>query len=112
MVLLVLLLFCSCLGCLREGVWTKYTPADAARWKAQSADETAVPRLPTQPHRLDVRKRGVELANPERPKRTQLALESQQRLEHEPSDSRLERVSDNIRAGRFRPEICHRETSL
>ena len=50
MVLLVLLLFCSCLGCLREGVWTKYTPADAARWKAQSVDETAVLHLslPTQ----------------------------------------------------------------
>ena len=50
MVLLVLLLFCSCLGCLREGVWTKYTPADAARWKAQSVDETAALHLslPTQ----------------------------------------------------------------
>ena len=50
MVLLVLLLFCSCLGCLREGVWTKYTPADVARWKAQSADETAAlhPSPPTQ----------------------------------------------------------------
>lgn len=50
MVLLVLLLYCSCLGCLREGVWTKYTPADAARWKAQSVDETAALRLflPTQ----------------------------------------------------------------
>ena len=45
MVLLVLLLFCSCLGCLREGVWTKYTPADVARWKAQSADETAALHL-------------------------------------------------------------------
>ncbi|GAA4054195.1 hypothetical protein GCM10022409_46550 [Hymenobacter glaciei] len=51
MVLLVVLLFCSCLGCLREGVWTTYTPADVARWQAHAADETAVPRhpLPTQP---------------------------------------------------------------
>ena len=50
MVLLVLLLLCSCLGCLREGVWTKYTPADVARWKAQSVDETAALclSLPTQ----------------------------------------------------------------
>ena len=46
MVLLVFLLFCSCLGCLREGVWTKYTPADVARWKAQQMVETPGPRLP------------------------------------------------------------------
>ena len=46
MVLLVLLLFCSCLGCLREGVWTKYTPADVARWQAQAVNEMAVPCQP------------------------------------------------------------------
>ncbi len=46
MFLLVLLLFCSCLGCLREGVWTKYTPADVARWQAHAAVETAFPRQP------------------------------------------------------------------
>ena len=28
------LLFC-CLACFREGVWTKYTPQDVARWQAQ-----------------------------------------------------------------------------
>jgi hypothetical protein len=50
MVLLVLLLFCSCLGCLREGGWTKYPPANVARWQAHQVNETAVPRqpLPTQ----------------------------------------------------------------
>jgi hypothetical protein len=46
MVLLVLLLLCSCLGCLREGVWTKYTPADVARRHAQPVNETAVPSQP------------------------------------------------------------------
>jgi hypothetical protein len=24
---------------LREGVWTKYTPNDVARWKAEKVDE-------------------------------------------------------------------------
>ncbi|WP_035565288.1 hypothetical protein [Hymenobacter sp. IS2118] len=52
MVLLVVLLFCSCLGCLREGVWTTYTPADVARWHAHAADETAVPRHPLPPQPL------------------------------------------------------------
>ena len=52
MVLLVLLLLCSCLGCLREGVWTKYTPADVARWQAQATEEMAAPRLPPPPHTL------------------------------------------------------------
>ena len=52
MVLLVLLLFCSCLGCLREGVWTQYTPADVARWQAQSELETTVARLAFSPQRL------------------------------------------------------------
>lgn len=28
------LLFC-CLACFREGVWTKYTPQDVARWHTQ-----------------------------------------------------------------------------
>lgn len=28
------LLFC-CLACFREGVWTKYTPQDVARWYTQ-----------------------------------------------------------------------------
>ena len=51
MILLVLLLFCSCLGCLREGVWTQYTPADVARWQAQSVQETAVVRLAFPPQR-------------------------------------------------------------
>jgi hypothetical protein len=32
------LLFC-CLACFREGVWTKYTPQDVARWHAQAAVE-------------------------------------------------------------------------
>lgn len=52
MVLLVLLLFCSCLGCLREGVWTKYTPADVARWHAHPVDETAVPYQLLPPQQL------------------------------------------------------------
>ena len=43
MVLLVFLLFCSCLGCLREGVWTQYTPDDVARWKARQEVETPAP---------------------------------------------------------------------
>lgn len=29
------LLFC-CLACFREGVWTKYTPQDVARWHTQA----------------------------------------------------------------------------
>ena len=54
MVLLVLLLFCSCLACLREGVWTQYTPADVARWQAHAhpMDETAAPRQPLPTPRL------------------------------------------------------------
>lgn len=43
MVLLVLLLFCACLGCLWEGVWTKYTANDVARWHAHAVGGTAVP---------------------------------------------------------------------
>lgn len=49
MVLLVLLLFCACLGCLREGVWTKYTADDVARWHAHAVDGTAVPYQPLPP---------------------------------------------------------------
>ena len=52
MVFLVVFLFFSCLGCLREGVWTKYTPDDVARWHARSAEKTAVPRLPLPAQRL------------------------------------------------------------
>ena len=54
MVLLVLLLFCSCLACLREGVWTQYTSADVARWQAHAhpVDETAAPRQPLPTPRL------------------------------------------------------------
>jgi hypothetical protein len=52
MVLLVLLLFCSCLGCLREGVWTQHTPADVARWQAQAMNEMAVPSQPLPQLRL------------------------------------------------------------
>ena len=32
------LLLC-CLACFREGVWTKYTPQDVARWQAQAAEQ-------------------------------------------------------------------------
>lgn len=46
MLLLVLRLLCSCLNCLREGVWTKNTPADVARWQTHSMDETVALRLP------------------------------------------------------------------
>jgi hypothetical protein len=53
MVLIVLLLLCSCLCCLREGVWTKYTPEDVARWKAHSTAEKAVPRLPSRDQELE-----------------------------------------------------------
>lgn len=42
------LLFC-CLACFREGVWTKYTPQDVARWHAQ-ADRGRVE--PTPPRSL------------------------------------------------------------
>ena len=52
MVFLVVFLFFSCLGCLREGVWTKYTPDDVARWHARSAEKPAVPRLSLPAQRL------------------------------------------------------------
>ena len=52
MVFLVVFLFFSCLGCLREGVWTKYTPDDVARWHARSAEKTVMPRLPLPAQRL------------------------------------------------------------
>ncbi|MCC3155529.1 hypothetical protein Q3A66_16035 [Hymenobacter sp. BT770] len=41
------LLFC-CLACFREGVWTKYTPQDVARWKAQ-ADPGRREPMPSRP---------------------------------------------------------------
>ncbi|MET4076569.1 hypothetical protein ABIB44_003844 [Hymenobacter sp. UYCo722] len=54
MVLLVFLLFCSCLACLRECVWTKYTASDVARWHAQSANEMTVSHQPLPAQRLVV----------------------------------------------------------
>lgn len=38
------LLFC-CLACFREGVWTRYTRLDVARWQAHTARQT--PATPT-----------------------------------------------------------------
>lgn len=64
MVLLVFLLLCSCLGCLREGVWTKYTPADVARWQAYQVVETPGPRLPFSTQRLDAPRFARALSNP------------------------------------------------
>lgn len=39
------LLFC-CLACFREGVWTKYTPQDVARWHAQADRGRGGPMTP------------------------------------------------------------------
>lgn len=41
------LLFC-CLACFREGVWTKYTPQDVARWRTQ-ADQGRIEPTPPRP---------------------------------------------------------------
>ena len=49
--LLLLLLLCSCLCYLREGVWTRYTAADVAQWRAQPVEETTDPRLSFQKQR-------------------------------------------------------------
>lgn len=32
-----------CLACFREGVWTKYTARDVARWQADAAQTAPVP---------------------------------------------------------------------
>jgi len=48
------LLFC-CLACFREGVWTKYTPQDVARWHAQAAQQT--PDVPVAAARAQPRQR-------------------------------------------------------
>ena len=56
-------------------------------------------------HHLAVGGGRVELAHPGRPQRPLLALEPEQRLEHEPRDPRLERVPDHLRAGRLRPAL-------
>ena len=47
----------------------------------------------------------MELAHAGRPQRALLALEPEQRLEHEPRDPRLERVPDHLRAGRLGPAL-------
>ena len=64
MVLLVFLLLCSCLGCLREGVWTKYTPADVARWKAFQVVKTPGPHLLFPAQRLEAPRFARALSNP------------------------------------------------
>ena len=56
-------------------------------------------------HQLAVGRGRVELAHPGRPQRALLALEPEQRLEHEPRDPRLERVPDHLRARRLRPAL-------
>ena len=64
MVLLVFLLICSCLGCLREGMWTHYTPADVARWQAHQMVEKPSPRLPSPTLRLDAPRLARSLSGP------------------------------------------------
>ena len=56
-------------------------------------------------HQLAVGGGRVELAHAGRPQRALLALEPEQRLEHEPRDPRLERVPDHLRAGRLGPAL-------
>ena len=34
-----------CLACFREGVWTKYTPQDVARWQSEAAQAMLAPPL-------------------------------------------------------------------
>ena len=66
------------------------------------------------PHQLALGGGRVELAHAGRPQRALLALEPEQRLEHEPRDPRLERVPDHLCPGRLRaalsdrPEVYHR----
>lgn len=60
---------------------------------------------PARRHRLVLARSRVELAHPRRPQRPLLALEPEQRLEHEPRDPRLERVPDHLRPGRQRPRF-------
>ena len=55
--------------------------------------------------RLAVARGRVELAHPGRPQRALLALEPEQRLEHEPRDPRLERVPDHLCAGGLRAAL-------
>jgi hypothetical protein len=49
----------------------------------------------------------MELAHAGWPQRALLALEPEQRLEHEPRDPRLERVPDNLCTGSLRPALSH-----
>ena len=35
-----------CLACFRDGVWTKYTPQDVARWQAEQARTAPTPACP------------------------------------------------------------------
>ena len=44
-------LLALCLACFREGVWTKYTAQDVARWQAEAAQAARVPAQfhPTHP---------------------------------------------------------------
>ena len=56
-------------------------------------------------HQLAVGGGRVELAHAGRPQRALLALEPEQRLEHEPRDPRLERVPDHLRAGGLRAAL-------
>ena len=60
---------------------------------------------PARRDRLDVARGRVGLAHPRRAQRAHLALEPEQRLEHEPRDPRLERVPDHLRARRLRPAL-------
>ena len=68
---------------------------------------------PAPPHRVALERRRVALAHQGRDRgRPLLALEPEQRLEHEPPDPRLERVPDHLRAGRLLAALRDRARGL
>ena len=56
-----------CQACFREGVWTKYTPEDVARWQAEAAQAAPATLHIHRPHTPPLTQPGPTTCKPERP---------------------------------------------